>query len=514
VDLSRLHSEDDVMLTGPQFEATRRALLDAFTRDEFEGLLRNDVGVEPRLLVPPGAAFEQAVFDVLDTAERIGWTRDLVQAAYRARPGRLDLAALFHDLGLTPPAVQDLAARHAEVLEQSVNTPRSFYSDLWREQLAAIERQVCRVEVDGAPVGTGFLVGADAVLTCYHVVQAVLAGERPPSAVWFRFDYRARPDGAATEGMVVGLHSGDWRMDASPYSRGELREDSSPSEPTPDELDHALLRLDRPIGAEKPFASGPTRGWVRIPTVDPPIRPGDPLAIVQHAGGGPLRLALDTHAVLGFNSNRTRLRYTTETEPGSAGAPCFDATWNLVAMHHRAEWRGGAGAYNEGVPVAVIRDRLHRLGMAGVLGGDAPAVAARSGSTTARESRPPEPGPVINPDDLQKDRWGGLPERNGRRVRAELLGTEGRQFTFNVVAESTDGTRLEGPVLFHLHDTYPQPLIRITKVREGARAVLEEVTAYGVFTIGVQVKNARGEWVGLEYCLTELPGLASWFLER
>ncbi len=121
---------------------------------------------------------------------------------------------------------------------------------------------------------------------------------------------------------------------------------------------------------------------------------------------------------------------------------------------------------------------------------------------------------ITNIDDPQRGRWGRRSRRGGRRLFVELLNTEGRIFQFNAVVESTDGSSLEGPVVFYLHDTYPKSVIWIRKIHEGRRAVLEEVTSYGVYTIGAQVKNAQGKWIGLEFNLAKLDDLPERFKER
>jgi hypothetical protein len=64
-----------------------------------------------------------------------------------------------------------------------------------------------------------------------------------------------------------------------------------------------------------------------------------------------------------------------------------------------------------------------------------------------------------------------------------------------------------------LHDSYPKPVFWIRKVRDGSRAVLEEVRSYGVYTIGAQVKDAHGQWLGLEFSLSQLPDLPQRFKE-
>src|SRR5262249_48368662 len=61
--------------------------------------------------------------------------------------------------------------------------------------------------------------------------------------------------------------------------------------------------------------------------------------------------------------NRTRVRYTTNTEMGSSGSPCFDAEWGLLALHHSGDTNYKRSAeWNEGVPIdAIVRQVNARL---------------------------------------------------------------------------------------------------------------------------------------------------------
>ena len=61
---------------------------------------------------------------------------------------------------------------------------------------------------------------------------------------------------------------------------------------------------------------------------------------------------------------------------------------------------------------------------------------------------------------------------------------------------------MEGPFVFHLHDTYAKSVIWIRKTH-GQRAVLEEIYATGTFTFGVQFKDGEGTWRSLEFDLGE-----------
>ena len=93
--------------------------------------------------------------------------------------------------------------------------------------------------------------------------------------------------------------------------------------------------------------------------------------IAQHPDGKPLKLAIDTESVIGVNTNRTRVRYATNTEAGSSGSPVFDLDWKLVALHHLGDPAyDHPAAYNQGVPIDKIRDRLAKTGKADALGGN------------------------------------------------------------------------------------------------------------------------------------------------
>ena len=104
------------------------------------------------------------------------------------------------------------------------------------------------------------------------------------------------------------------------------------------------------------------RGWVRLPDVFL-VQRGDPLVIVQHPGGRALQIAIDTEAILSVNGSGNRVRYRTNTEPGSSGSPFFDLSLkSLVALHHSGD-PSFRPAYNEGIPIDKIRDRLAKAGV-------------------------------------------------------------------------------------------------------------------------------------------------------
>jgi hypothetical protein len=136
------------------------------------------------------------------------------------------------------------------------------------------------------------------------------------------------------------------------------------------------------------------------------------------------------------------------------------------------------------------------------------------GSVNPRLGRAPDPAPIRNPDDIQSGRWGRQSERDGRALSAKVTDVKQRYFFLDIEVTSTDGTPLEGPVVFHLDESYPRSIIHIRKIRDGSRAVLEEVSAYEVYTVGAQVKNGSGLWIGLELNLATMKDLPVKFRKR
>ena len=84
-----------------------------------------------------------------------------------------------------------------------------------------------------------------------------------------------------------------------------------------------------------------------------------------------MQVAVDSSGVLGQNGNKTRVRYTTTTQPGSSGSPCFSADWQLVALHHSGDPKYAEtkqADFNQGIPMTAIRALLADRGLAGAFG--------------------------------------------------------------------------------------------------------------------------------------------------
>jgi hypothetical protein len=356
-------------LSGRQYEALVKGLVSAFP-NKFDLAKMLTFRLDARLAeIAPEETLENMAFLVVQHYQASGEIAEFVVAARASRPKNPELLLAAEMLELAP------AARE---LEKIVNRLNKFLDvSVWRARLGEIEGQVCRVEVSGptqASKGTGFLVGPDIVLTNHHVVAAVLETRADGSIasredcgknVRVRFDYKRPAVGAAAlEGTIVELAATDWLLDATPPSPIDFEADPKSGTPSKDHLDFALLRLASAVGSEpigaKAEPGAERRGWIRLDDASFEMAIGSPLLIVQHPSGDPIKLAFDTNGILA--NEGTRIRYATNTMPGSSGSPCFDIDWKPVALHHSGD-RQFVPQYNEGIPLSVIRARLERKGL-------------------------------------------------------------------------------------------------------------------------------------------------------
>jgi hypothetical protein len=241
-------------------------------------------------------------------------------------------------------------------LERIVKAGNPYFDlRVWLDKMTALERQVCRIEAQGQALGTGFLVGENAILTNWHVVQEA-RNLGIDKHLGCRFDFRRLTNGRVDGGSFVAVSS---VLDERPCSQAELGDDPDLPPPSAGELDYALLELAAPQAG---------RGYISLAT-ETPVAPNGSLVIVQHPDGQEMRFAIDTQAIEGFYHEGRRLRYTTNTDPGSSGSPCFTMQLDIVALHHLGDPRRGPAKYNQGIPVNLIRKAIaQRPAAAALLG--------------------------------------------------------------------------------------------------------------------------------------------------
>jgi Trypsin-like peptidase domain len=295
---------------------------------------------------------------LLKIFEQQGLTERFLTVVYRERPFKADVRAAI--VGLFPRVerrgeqapvdfrlqvggtAQPLPAGAAPGLQKNISPAlRSPDVSLWLDKLEAVRRQVCRVEIPGQALGTGFLVGRTVVLTNGHVVEEARKASAESSMVC-RFDYRRLSNGLLDAGVEVPVLN---IVDESPCSDAERTATPDVPAPKADELDYALLRVGDIPGAP--------RGAVAM--VGPPVQTDQALIIVQYPKGDPVRFAIDTKAVKGYKHDGLRLRYRTNTDAGSSGSPCFTMDFDLVALHQLGDPGRPPPTFNQGIPIRYIR---------------------------------------------------------------------------------------------------------------------------------------------------------------
>jgi hypothetical protein len=322
------------------------------------------------------------ITQLLNTLEELGRTPTFLAYVYAERPYRPDvrdqIAKLVPDAIEIPDRRIDLSAQTKGVLQPNAPTNalapglqrnvRPYLAKLdvrvWGTLLVQIERQVCRVELEGNALGTGVLVGPDTVLTNWHVFEIAKSAGKV-DRLGCRFDYELLPDGKVKAGQLLMLAGADC-IDSSPCSAAEKTTNPDDPLPSPQELDYALLRLSSRAGDEQ--VGGGVRGWITLPKAVIPLPPDAPVLILQHPEGSPIKLAIDTQAAIGLNGNGTRLRYRTNTDRGSSGSPAFTMDWNIVALHHYGDPKWQNPTFNQGVPIELIRQRIDANGFGDALG--------------------------------------------------------------------------------------------------------------------------------------------------
>lgn len=157
-----------------------------------------------------------------------------------------------------------------------------------------------------------------------------------------------------------------------------------------------------------------------------------------------------------------------------------------------------------------------------------PASAALSGASAsadaaAEPANEPEEGKPTNPwshpklkrgnkpdNDPQKNQWGGLDTRNGRRLSARVETVDEDWFKVVLRVDAVSGAPpISGLVRFHLHDTFGESAVPVTPV--GGVAEIERF-AYGAFTVGAEVENELDTYLELD--LAQLPNAPPRFKER
>nr|HEX4316285.1 trypsin-like peptidase domain-containing protein [Kofleriaceae bacterium] len=330
-------------LTTIEREGLLRGLQSAYySQGEIEQLVYFGLGERLDDIAAPGT-LPARIMAVIQWAEASGRADELVRVAHERRGGNAKLHAFWSRYATSPQR----QVTHDALERLTDSAMRLKNPAVWRDQMARAENCVCRVVIGDRPAGTGFVAGPGLLITNYHVIED--AGNRPIHA---EFGYRMTTDGKLETGRRYEVLPAP--VFTRPYSQVDLQY-PKPHSPSADELDLAVLEVagkpELDLVDEHPRAT-------LVPARVPRLSPGDLVTIIQHPLGETLQFAYER--VIEVNDNQTRVTYKVQTQGGSSGSPCFDADWNLVAIHHGGDPRSGTaiGEFNEGIPIATIRAGL------------------------------------------------------------------------------------------------------------------------------------------------------------
>lgn len=170
---------------------------------------------------------------------------------------------------------------------------------------------VARIEVrngESETIGsaTGFMISPRLLLTNHHVLPT--ADDAAQSWLHFRYEFDAL--GRMVESCVFGFEPSTFFF-------------------TDRDLDLTVVAVapETPEGRQRVARFG----WLRLSSSMDTVVPGEWLTMVHHPGGRPKQLALRQNLLI--KCGDADLWYATETASASSGAPVFNDSWQVVALH-------------------------------------------------------------------------------------------------------------------------------------------------------------------------------------
>lgn len=227
-----------------------------------------------------------------------------------AAEGELLAKALIENANASPTIAEEGKLDTQEFgLERLVGTSNDLLSIEFLEAGLLAARSVGRIIGFGTEFGTGFHVGHGILLTNHHIFH------EPASAAEFTFELNVEAN-------------------KYPPAKEEFGFDFNPDRffLTDKKLDFTLVALDGHEPIER-------FGWHVLIKDEGKIRIGDPVNIIQHAGGGNKQIVVHNSYFVDLENGSDVdpfCWYSGDTFKGSSGSPVFNNRWEVIALHHKA----------------------------------------------------------------------------------------------------------------------------------------------------------------------------------
>jgi hypothetical protein len=210
---------------------------------------------------------------------------------------------------------------------------RNLFNRLVRQGLESLAglmalSAVGRIEAPpGTAMGTGVLVGKQLLLTCKHVIERI--SHRELDSAWVRFGYKA----------------GRYGVESGQLFELDLKTIADYSCQSGDALDYVLVGI---IGEPEYRPASLFGGFLNIK---------QPIRLIHHPRGEPAQISEVGHIV---QVDKEYVRHNVRTDYGSSGAPIFDQSWRVVAIHRGtlSLSRSYPPGVTEGVPLYSIWDDI------------------------------------------------------------------------------------------------------------------------------------------------------------
>lgn len=220
----------------------------------------------------------------------------------------------------------------AQLSQERIIGTSDLFDINYLELAIAVGRGVARIEI-GSAHATGFLVGPGLLMTNHHVLK----NEESAGRALAQFDYQDNASGEL-------LARQDYRLNPETFFI------------TDEALDFTIVGVEDMSLRNRALSSYP---WLRLIAELGKTEKGDDVNIIQHPRGGLKQIAFRRNEVIEIpDARKDFLYYTTDTEPGSSGSPCFNDQWELIALHH-----SGVAKVNEAKQILRTDNQVWREGV-------------------------------------------------------------------------------------------------------------------------------------------------------